>query len=395
MKKILIVGSGFLQSFIIKKAKEMGLYTIALDKNNNAIGFKYADEHYCIDIVNEYECLKVAKQLNIDGVVTGATDYGVLSTSFISEKMNLPGLAYKTTELIKDKHKVRSLLSTANINDVKQFYTVDKMSNFKNISRQLKYPVMIKPIDGSGSRGAYKVNEEKDFIEFSKLSIENSAKGVALVEDFIEGREYGVESFVYGGKVYVLSILGKIMTDHPNYAELGHYTISDKSVEFKIKKKVEQIINVLEIDYGSVNMDVIVDEQNNVSVIDIGVRMGGNLIGSHIIPLSTGFPYIENIIRASLGEKIDTHFAKNRKEVATRVIALKPGEIKKIPNISEIEKEYNVNILHTLKEGKFINEYQNNLDGLGYIISSSKNVQEAMLKNEKALQVLNKKIIRK
>src|SRR5699024_9721259 len=101
--------------------------------------------------------------------------------------------------------------------------------------------------------------------------------------------------------VYVLSILGKIMTDHPNYAELGHYTISNKSVECKIKKKIEQIIKVLEIDYGSVNMDVIVDEHNNASVIDIGVRMGGNLIGSHIVTLSTGFPYIENIIKASLG----------------------------------------------------------------------------------------------
>ena len=43
MKKILIIGAGFLQAFIIKKAKEMGYYTIAIDRNSNSIGFKYAN----------------------------------------------------------------------------------------------------------------------------------------------------------------------------------------------------------------------------------------------------------------------------------------------------------------------------------------------------------------
>lgn len=92
MKKILIIGAGFLQSFVIKKAKEIGYYTIAIDKNPHAVGFEIADEFNVVDIIDQEACLKYAKEKEIDGVMTAATDYGVLSAAYIAEKLNLPGL---------------------------------------------------------------------------------------------------------------------------------------------------------------------------------------------------------------------------------------------------------------------------------------------------------------
>ena len=79
MKKIIILGAGFLQSFVIKRAKQLGYFTIAVDKNPKSIGFQYADEYGIVDIVNPEECLKFAKNKNIDGIMTAATDYGVLA----------------------------------------------------------------------------------------------------------------------------------------------------------------------------------------------------------------------------------------------------------------------------------------------------------------------------
>ena len=52
-------------------------------------------------------------------------------------------------------------------------------------------------------------------------------------------------------------------------------------------------------------MDVLVTEEGNVHIVDIGARMGGNLIGSHIIPLGTGIDYVANMIKASVREKTD------------------------------------------------------------------------------------------
>ena len=92
MKKILIIGAGFLQAFIIKKAKEMGYYTIAIDRNSNSIGFKYANEYKVIDIIDKESCLNYANIKEVDGVITAATDYGVLSAAYVAEKLKLPGI---------------------------------------------------------------------------------------------------------------------------------------------------------------------------------------------------------------------------------------------------------------------------------------------------------------
>ena len=84
MKKLLVIGAGFLQAFVIKKAKTMGYHVLAVDGNPNAEGLQYADEYACINIVDEEACLNYAAEKKIDGVMTAATDYGVKTASYIA-----------------------------------------------------------------------------------------------------------------------------------------------------------------------------------------------------------------------------------------------------------------------------------------------------------------------
>ena len=156
MKKVLIIGAGFLQSFVIKKSKELGYITFALDGNPNAIGFKYADYYACIDIVDAKACLSYAKEHKIDGVLTAATDYGVLTVSYIAEKMQLPGLKYSVAQLMKNKYQVRKCLFENHIDDMKQVFEVN--TDIEILAGRITYPVIVKPCDGSGSRGTSRVN---------------------------------------------------------------------------------------------------------------------------------------------------------------------------------------------------------------------------------------------
>ena len=103
MKKILIIGAGFLQDFVIQKAKSMGYEVLAVDANPDSIGFHHADKYKVINIVDEEACLAYAQKENIDGVLTAATEYGVLTAAYIAEQMNLVGLKYETAKLIKNK----------------------------------------------------------------------------------------------------------------------------------------------------------------------------------------------------------------------------------------------------------------------------------------------------
>lgn len=394
MKRLLILGAGFLQSFVIKRAKELGYYTIAMDKNSKSIGFQYADEYGIVDIVNPEECLNFARDKKIDGVMTAATDYGVLSASFIAQELNLPGINYDSAKLIKNKHSVRKLFAENSIDDVLQYYEVKSINDLKIIKNSIKYPVMVKPSDGSGSKAAKRVNKSEQLYEACKEAIDASLIKKALIEDFIMGKEYGVESFVYRGEVYVLGIMNKEMTSPPDYAELGHMMPSGLYIEDKIKDIVRNAIKVLGVDFGAVNMDILVTEENHVCIIDVGARMGGNLIGSHIISKATGYDYLGNLIKASVNDDIDMPNCKVINSVATKILALQPGIIVGLPDINKIMRDHNIDIFFNKGIGEFIRDYHNNLDGCGYVLSVGENLMDVENNAMKAKDAINRGIIR-
>lgn len=394
MKKLLILGAGFLQSFVFKKANQLGYHTIAADKNPKSIGFQYADEYGIIDIVNPEECFEFAKNKNIDGVMTAATDYGVLAASYIAQELSLPGINFDSAKLIKNKHSVRKLFFESNIDDVSQYYEVKSIDNLNQIAKTIKYPVMVKPSDGSGSKGAKRVDEKEQLYEACKEAIDASLIKKALIEDFILGKEYGVESIVLNGEVYVLGIMNKEMTSPPDYAELGHMMPSGLDIEDKIKDIVKNAIKVLGVNFGAVNMDILVTEQKHVCIIDVGARMGGNLIGSHIISKATGYDYLGNLIKASVNDDVEKPNYEVINSVVTKILALKPGLISDLPDFNKIMKNYNVDIFFNKGVGEIIREYHNNLDGCGYVLSVGENLVDVEQNAIRAKDAVNRGIIR-
>ncbi|WP_449355158.1 ATP-grasp domain-containing protein [Virgibacillus natechei] len=393
-KKILIIGAGFLQSFVISKAKELGYHTITIDKNQKSIGFKYADEYGVVDIVDQEACLKFAQENRIDGVMTAATDYGVLSAAYITKQMNLPGLNYEVAKVIKNKYIVRRTLFENNVDDVSQYYEISDIDELDEMSTKIYFPVMVKPCDGSGSMAARRVNSFSDLRVACDEAIKASLAGKCLIEDFVEGQEYGVESLVHNGDTFVLGVMGKYMTTPPDYAELGHFIPSQLSIEAKVKEVVQKAIKALNINFGAVNMDVLITKDNSICIVDVGVRMGGNLIGSHIIPNGTGIDYMGNLIRASVGDQIDLNASKSGANVVTRLLNLNPGKIVSLPDFNKIKKRCQVNIYHHLQIGSVIREYHNNLDGCGYVVSVAENKKEAELLAEEAKHLVDISIIR-
>ncbi|MBR4155835.1 MAG: ATP-grasp domain-containing protein [Bacteroidales bacterium] len=391
-----MLGGGFLQNYVIKKAKELGYYVHVLDANPNAIGFNYADEHETINIVDEEACLDYARKHNINGVLTAATDYSIFSMSRIASELNLPGINYESAKLIKNKAAVRKCLFEANADDTGYSYEIHNIDEANEIKDKINYPVMVKPCDGSGSRGASRVDLSDDFVNACIFAMDGSITHRAVAEPFINGKEYGVESFVDNGSIHILAVMQKEMTQPPYYAELGHAIPSGLSeeLETKVKECVTKALIALNVNHGSVNMDLLITNDGNVHIIDIGARMGGNLIGSHIIPIGTGIDYMGNMIKAAVGDATDFNPKFPPKAIATKLLALTPGIIKELPDFNKLSIEKNVIIEHHLNVGDTINEYHTNLDGCGYVIAKGENVNEAIYRAEHSKTTIDKQIKR-
>lgn len=394
MKKILFIGAGFLQQFFIKRAKELNYYVLAIDGNENAVGFKYADEYTVIDIKDKDKCYEYAKYKEIDGVITGATDYGVITTAYIANKMNLPGLDYDVAKLIKNKYLVAKKINQFIPDSFKQLYIIKNKNDLISIKHKLKYPLVIKPIDGSGSRGVFIINDEQSLMDKYEKSIDSSVSKEALIQDLFTGKEYGADVFVYNNQIHIYGPIGKNMTQLPDCAELGHFFPTKLDNVEKIKKQIEAVIKSLGINFGAVNLDFLVEENTSeIHIIDMGARMGGNLISSHIIPIGMGVDYVGNLIKASLGENVEIDNLKIT-PIVTRILALSEGVVKKIPNKEKICQKYEVEILDHLSLNDEINVYKNNLDGFGYIIAQNPDINIAFYNSSKALLEYDNEIVR-
>ncbi|MBQ9861176.1 MAG: ATP-grasp domain-containing protein [Clostridia bacterium] len=394
-KKILIIGAGFLQAFVIRKAKELGYDTYAVDADPSAVGFAYADHHATINIVDEEACLAYARQENINGVLTAATDYGVLTAAYIAQEMHLPGLKYEVAKLIKNKYRVRKCLYEHRVDDTEQAYEVGSDTDLEALCQQITFPVMVKPCDGSGSRGASRVDTKDAFASACRFAMASSLTKCATVETFIVGKEYGAESLVVNGEVHVLGIMRKWMTEPPYYAELGHAIPTDlpHEVEQRAKQCVQQAIEALGINFGSVNMDLLITAEGKIYIIDIGARMGGNMIGPCIIPYGTGVDYVANMIRNAVGDKVDlTPIAHGA--VATRLLAFDTGVVKQLPDFKALEQKYGVEIYHHLEVGQAVNEYHTNLDGCGYIVAKADTVDTAIEHAEQVLDIVRNSVFK-
>lgn len=382
--------------YVIKRAKELGYITVVVDKDEKSIGFQYADFYRVIDIVNKEKCLQYAIEMKIDGVLTAATDYGVLTASYIANKLNLNGLPYEVAQLVKNKYEVRKKLVEEKVDDTPQFFSITSLDEINDIENKIIFPIMIKPCDGSGSKGVNRANNIIELKTYCQEALKYSLSKKVLLETFIVGKEYGVESFVYRDNVHVLGVMEKEMTKSPYYAELGH-TISykiDNELEEKIKSVAEKAIRTLSINFGSVNMDVLVTEDNKVCIVDIGARMGGNLIGSHIIPIATGIDYMGNMIKGALNEDVNFEL-KGKNVVATRIMNFDSGIVESLPSLLEYQTDVDVkDIVCKLKIGDSINTYKNNLDGCGYVVVSCENIIIAEEKANKIKDDINLKIKR-
>ena len=389
MKKVLIIGAGFLQDFVIVKAKQMGYEVHTVDADPNAVGFQHADYYGVVNIVDEKACLEYARENKIDGVLTAATDYGVLTASYIAREMGLPGLKYEVAQVIKNKYQVRKCLFENHVDDTEQGYEVHRNTNIKELANKIVYPVMVKPCDGSGSRGASRVDKAEYLEEACKYAMDGSITDRAEIETFIIGKEYGAETLVANGEINVLGIMQKWMTNPPYYAELGHSIPTDlkKEVEDKAIKCVKNAIKALGVNFGSVNMDMLITEDGKVYIIDIGARMGGNMIGPCIIPYGKGIDYMAAMIQNAVGDPVDLS-VKDYCAVATKLLAFKDGIVKKLPDMNKVEEKFDVEIYHHLEEGMKVNEYHTNLDGCGYIIARANTQNETVRKAEKVLDYL-------
>ena len=378
MKKIMILGASILQLPAIEKAKQMGLEVIAVDMNPEAVGFS-ADGvvKEVISTIDTPAILEAAKRHKIDGIMTLASDMPMQSVAVVSHELGLAGISEDTALKATNKAFMCDALKAANV-PIPMYFRVTTKEDFLQAVSEIHnagYKCIVKPADNSGSRGVDLLSEDSDLNAAYDYSKQYSRGGEIVVEEYMEGPEVSVETLAVDGEVHVIQITDKLTTGAPYFVEMGHSQPSQLSddIQEHIRNVAIAANKAIGIENGPSHTEIKVTK-DGPKIVELGARLGGDCITTHLVPLSTGVNMVEASIRIALGEKPDIE-PKWNKGSAIRYLKTDTGIIKSISGVEDAKKVpgvVQVSIVHGV--GEEIGEIKSSVDRIGFVITQDKSV---------------------
>lgn len=400
-KKILVFGCGELQKSIIGRAHKMGLFVVGIDPCEDA---------YCKDDVDAFEVVggqdykgtcAVVEKYGINAIVTAATDKPLVMMARIAEKYGFPFYSVETAQWSTDKYQMKYRFELGDVPHA-QGRLISKVEEAEG----LVFPVIVKPRDNSGSRGVKLCRNKEELKASIEEALENSKLDTVLVEEFIEGPEYSIESLHYfedsqqptaNGqqpecKSEVIQFTEKKTTEYPYNVELGHKQPANLSEEHKAA--ICQIVSKIGKTMNFVNCPSHTElkiNERGIFVIETSPRLGGDYITSTLTPLSTGINLEDQLLYIALGEHVDIKTGRVEKASGVHFFCLPEGRVEKIDNKALEEAKnwpgiYSLNI--KLKEGNHVHQITSSLNRYGEFIIKAENrteLNEVMANYEKEI----------
>lgn len=304
MKKIVIIGANMFQNKLIVHAKQLGFETHVFAWECGDPGEKSADFFYPISIKEKELILEQCKKINPVAICSIGSDLAVLTVNYIARKLGLNGNSELCDHLATNKFEMREAFECFGIYTPKHIKVTS--SDQGKFDVNMKYPVIVKPTDRSGSRAITCVYDENEMESAVQRAIEQSFEKAAIIEEFIEGKEYSCECISFKGKHQILALTEKFTTGSPNYIEVGHIQpapIYDEKIRKVIESTIFKGLDALDIKNSASHTEFKLSDDGEVRIIEIGARMGGDCIGSDLVPLSTGLDYMRMVIDVAEDKK--------------------------------------------------------------------------------------------
>lgn len=310
MKKILLLGGSAQQIVAIEAAKKHGYYTVLCDYLPDNPGQHHADKFYLVSTTDFEAVLDVAKKEQVNGVVAYASDPAAPTAAYVAEQLGLPGNPFRSVEILSNKDMFRQFLAENGFCTPKAHGYTDASEALRDIaSGSFRLPVIVKPVDSSGSKGVSRIDSPEEAAEKISYALSFSRGKRFIVEEFVE--KYGYQIAGDG-----LSIDGKLVfrcfaNDHFNPACVNPfvpisasfpYNMPD-SVQDKIHAEIQRLLTALGMRTCTYNFDMRIDADYNVYLMEVAPRDGGNYIPD-VIRYATGIDLVDCSVLAAMGEPI-------------------------------------------------------------------------------------------
>ena len=294
---------------VIESAHKLGYYVITCDYLPDNIAHKYSDEYHNVSIIDKEAVLALAKELQIDGIMSFAVDPGVVTAAYVQEQMGLPAFGpYESVCILQNKDRFRNFLTQHDFN-------VPKAKGFASIEDAMaeKYwypwPVIVKPTDSAGSKGVTKVDRLEDLRPALEVAFAHSLSKRVIVEEFIEkaGCSSDTDSFSVDGELKFVSFSAQRFDEHaPNpYTPSAYSWPSTMTAEqeAELTSEIQRLLKLLGMRTSIYNIETRVGTNGKPYIMEVSPRGGGNRL-AEMLRFATGVDLITNAVRAAVGDEV-------------------------------------------------------------------------------------------
>lgn len=371
---ILVFGAGELQISLINCCKSLNLFVVLIDPNNQAAARDLADVFVVVDGDDFEKTCKVVEEYSISGIVTAATDKPLVMMARIAEKYNFPFYSLQTARNSTDKFLMKGVFQKFGI----PCASGKLISSGQDIKR---FPVILKPVDNSGSRGVFYCDNKEEVQYYIDQSLSFSKAKQILCEEVLEGQEYSVEAVHAESETSVIQITQKSTTSLPYNVELAHTAPAELGSDqvLEIKQLIDNIGHAFQF-RNCISHTELKFTKEGIKIIETSPRLGGDFITSHLVPLSSGINIEEILVKMALRQKFEIPSSQERPS-GIFYLNFELGTWIGPENLDLSLFESVIDFSIQLKQNQELPDIKNSLDRYGYVILSAQSMDK--VKSEK------------
>jgi biotin carboxylase len=203
--RLLVLGAGPAQLGLLRAARERELFTIAVDRDPRAVGFRYADKRAIVSTEDEPAVDRLARAEEVDGLVAPGSDWPVRIAARVAQRLGLPHpIDPRTAVLATSKQRQRAAFEEGGVPQPR-------------VLEEPRPPCVVKAPDRQGQRGLSLVRTEEELAAAVEAARAASREGAFLAEELLEGPEVTVNAVSVDGEFHALTVTDRLTAEPPAF----------------------------------------------------------------------------------------------------------------------------------------------------------------------------------
>lgn len=398
MKRIIFLGASFQQLSPIEYANSKGYITVTCDNRPMNPGHKIANKSYNISTIDKEGILNVARKEHIDGIVCYASDISAPTAAYVAESMGLPGNPYDSVYMLTNKHLFRTFqkengffypksINVDITNEIDHKSLITRLNNFDS-------KLIIKPVDANACKGISIINERDGLIQAIRNAADYSISNQVIIEEYIDRKAYQIcgEGFIQSGKICFYSFANEHFTES-SIVPVGESfpTVFNDQLVGKAVSELQRLFSLLNMSTGPFNVDLFITNENDVFIVEIGPRNGGNRMPD-AIKYAYGVDTIGATVESAIGNPVSLVKSCNHYVSTYSIHTNRVGKLSRIIYSDEI-KENIVNELMFYSNGDHVEKFNIGSNMVGNLILEFDTYLEMINKMENMDKLIKVKVV--